>query len=612
MKPGHILNKFYYLDTKLYFKLERRNLTYRLIPARNTILASIILVFNLSFLPAQQQETLDSLINSLERAQTTQQRYKILLSIVDYYSAQSDYEKAIQYAKSALIEAENEGNTMDKAHALFIIGDLQETVDQYDKAIENYNVSYRNYREVEDKKGMADLCYSLSDIYKKKGFYRRSMERCLEGLDLYKNLKDTSGIADIYNCMGSLYKYQDELGKSIEYYSKSLNLRMSMNDREGIAQSYNNIGVVHALSGNYHLAMDYYNMALDIHIETGSLKNEAIVYGNIANIYLTKGEYQKAYDYIIKSIKINEEIDYKRGIAIQYQTLGRYYDLMGNTEQAVKNYLTAYDKFNELGRLEYQKNITSILSDIFLREGDFKRAYNYLKENRSFSDSLFDIEKMKSIATLEQEYLNLRQIEEHMLKNQRSKVLLFASSVTLILLLIIFSLLYSRQKIKINQQKLKLHNIELEKRQVEYDLELRQKEITASTISQARKNETINDVINRLKASLDNLKQENIPVITNIIEELSDNTNSDIWQEFEIRFLQVHTDFYDNLMKEFPDLTNNEKRLAAFLRLDFSTKEISSITNQSPHSINIARTRLRKKLSLVNKDINLAAFLSRF
>ena len=180
------------------------------------------------------------------------------------------------------------------------------------------------------------------------------------------------------------------------------------------------------------------------------------------------------------------------------------------------------------------------------------------------------------------------------------------------MLILIFSLLYSRQRLRLNEQRLKIQNVELEKKQVEKDLELRQKEITASTLSQARQNEIINDVISRLKASLDNLKEENRPVVTDIIQELSDNTNPDIWQEFEVRFLQVHADFYENLMRKYPELTNNEKRLAAFLRLDFSTKEISSITNQSPHSINIARTRLRKKLGIVNKDINLAAFLSNF
>lgn len=561
---------------------------------------------------AQVNNTQDSLTTELESARSPQERYNILLSIVDMHSSQNNYEKAIQYAKSALIEAENEGNKRDVAQALFIIGDLQETSDQYDKAIENYNESYRNYMEIEDEKGMADLCYSLSDIYKKKGFYQRSMERCLEGLSLYENLKDTLGISRIYNCMGSLYKYQNDLSKSIEYYNKSLELRISMNDREGTALVYNNIGVDHALSGNYDLAMDYYRMALDIHIETGSLKNEAIVYGNIASAYMTRGEYEKAYDYIIKSIEINKEVDYKRGIAIQYENLGRYYNLIGDKELAIKNYIIAYNMFNELGRLEYQKDITAVLSEVFANNGDYEKAYRYLQENKSYSDSLFDVEKMKSIATLEQEYLNLRQIEEHRLQDQRSRIMLLASVSSLIMLIIIFSLLYSRQRLKLNEQRLKIQNVELEKKQVEKDLELRQKEITASTLSQARKNEIINDVISKLKASLDNLKDENRPVINDIIQELSDSANPDIWQEFEVRFLQVHADFYDNLMSKYPELTNNEKRLAAFLRLDFSTKEISSITNQSPHSINIARTRLRKKLGIVNKDINLAAFLSNF
>jgi tetratricopeptide (TPR) repeat protein len=582
---------------------------------RNFLISLVFLcTFPLFILPlnAQENGTSDSIIAKLEAARSTDERYNILLSSVDLYTSHGDYEKAVQYAKSALIEAQNEGKKRDIAHSLFIIGDLQESNDQYDRAIESYNESYRLYMEIEDEKGMADLCYSLGDIYKKKGFYQRSMERCLEGLSLYQNLEDTLGLSRIYNCMGSLYKYQDDLGKSIEYYNKSLDLTMDMNYREGSALVYNNIGVVHALSGNYDLALDYYKMALVIHIETAVRKNEAIVYGNMANAYLAKGEYQEAYDHLTRSIEINKEIDYKRGIAVQYENLGRYYYTIGDTGSAIQNYLIAYKMFNELRRLEYQKDIALTLSEVFSDIGDYEKAYKYLRENKKYSDSLFDVEKMKSIATLEQEYLNLRQIEEHRLKDQRSKIMLVASLSSLIMLIIIFSLLYSRQRLKLNQHKLTILNVELEKKQVEKDLEIRQKEITASTLSQARQNEIINDVISRLKSSLSNLKEQNQPVINDIIQDLSDNANPDIWQEFEVRFLQVHADFFENLIKKYPDLTNNEKRLAAFLRLDFSTKEISSITNQSPHSINIARTRLRKKLDIANTDINLASFLSNF
>jgi len=41
-----------------------------------------------------------------------------------------------------------------------------------------------------------------------------------------------------------------------------------------------------------------------------------------------------------------------------------------------------------------------------------------------------------------------------------------------------------------------------------------------------------------------------------------------------------------------------------------TTREISSITGQSYRSIELARTRLRKKLNLTNSDTGLVEFLS--
>ena len=83
-----------------------------------------------------------------------------------------------------------------------------------------------------------------------------------------------------------------------------------------------------------------------------------------------------------------------------------------------------------------------------------------------------------------------------------------------------------------------------------------------------------------------------------------------IWEEFEVRFAKTHGDFYDRLVKAFPDITLNERRLCAFLKLDMTTKEISTITGQSIRAIEIARTRLRKKFSLNQSDISLFEFLS--
>ncbi len=63
------------------------------------------------------------------------------------------------------------------------------------------------------------------------------------------------------------------------------------------------------------------------------------------------------------------------------------------------------------------------------------------------------------------------------------------------------------------------------------------------------------------------------------------------------------------LQKKHPFITANESRLCAFVKIGLKSHEISSITNQSVHSIEVARTRLRKKLGLTNTRKTLSNYL---
>ena len=94
-----------------------------------------------------------------------------------------------------------------------------------------------------------------------------------------------------------------------------------------------------------------------------------------------------------------------------------------------------------------------------------------------------------------------------------------------------------------------------------------------------------------------------------VIKDINKNSEQDIWPEFEIRFKETHADFYKNLTTRFPNLTPNELKLCAFLKLNMSTKEISELTNQNPDSLKIARHRLRAKLGL-SRPVNIVNFLN--
>lgn len=80
-------------------------------------------------------------------------------------------------------------------------------------------------------------------------------------------------------------------------------------------------------------------------------------------------------------------------------------------------------------------------------------------------------------------------------------------------------------------------------------------------------------------------------------------------KEFYIQIEEIHKDFHLKLKTNFPDLTILEKRLAGLLRLNLSTKEISTLLNISPKSVEVARYRLKKKMNL-NKDMTLNNFIN--
>ena len=65
------------------------------------------------------------------------------------------------------------------------------------------------------------------------------------------------------------------------------------------------------------------------------------------------------------------------------------------------------------------------------------------------------------------------------------------------------------------------------------------------------------------------------------------------------------------LRDEFKDLSPNEQKLCAFLRLNLNTKEIANLMSISVRGVELARYRLRKKLDL-HKGQNLSKFIMKY
>jgi DNA-binding NarL/FixJ family response regulator len=86
--------------------------------------------------------------------------------------------------------------------------------------------------------------------------------------------------------------------------------------------------------------------------------------------------------------------------------------------------------------------------------------------------------------------------------------------------------------------------------------------------------------------------------------------NAQEWEQFARHFDSVHSNYLKKLKHYCPDLSTSELKLAAYLRLNLSTKEIAQLMNISIRGVETSRYRLRKKLGITNGEANLSNFLT--
>ncbi|MFZ5940964.1 MAG: hypothetical protein ACOYXB_10370 [Bacteroidota bacterium] len=123
-----------------------------------------------------------------------------------------------------------------------------------------------------------------------------------------------------------------------------------------------------------------------------------------------------------------------------------------------------------------------------------------------------------------------------------------------------------------------------------------------------------NKLLNSLKQELSRLSsQATSEMVKSELKRISRQIDKDIkkeknWEVFDRYFDEVHQEFLGRLRDLHPELTPNELRLSAYLRMNISTKEIAPLMNISVRGVEISRYRLRKKLQL-DRDVNLIDYI---
>lgn len=473
---------------------------------------------------------------------------------------------------------------------------------KYKNGVLHGEKAFNIYSKLGLEKEAARILTDVADYNFKLGNKHFSFNNVLTAMELAKKHQDTITIRECSLIMERIHYYYHNDEKTSRLYNKFV----SMSNENEIEQTQR----TKALNNLFYYPIlkeeidSIITVAEEIYEKYKINSHLVSIYLNAVLKYTDLSEMELAEKYLKKSLPLLRNI---KDSGYYYSAEG-YYNLMNNdfnksieSENLAKLYLNKGDFNPQMLLRSYD-----ILQWIYMTRGDFKNAYDNLKNLTDIYIDLVNDEKIIELSKSINELQNTR-VEE---QNNSYKYIIKIAIIALIIVLvgtILFSYAY------IQRRKLLKKNLQLEDEKYKNELKAKDDMIKVKRLQQYQESVFIQGLI----CKLDEISKSKDITTSNtrlkeIVRELEGRNDISNWIEVEKSLEGNNNTFLENLVKTHPDLTINERRLCTFIHMNMSTKEISNITNQTINGINAARTRLRKKFGLTGDDKSLITYLDKF
>ncbi len=437
---------------------------------------------------------------------------------------------------------------------------------------------------------------NLGLLYLENGYY-------LEALLIYQDLRKKATanknekkiISSYLNNIGYIYYQLNDLKVARKYFLMGLSKNPSVNDQIAI---YQNLGDTYFKESNLKKAYHYQMIALVLSKKINSKTGIAKSYILIGKIYLKQKQYQKSKYLFENALKICKENNFLRkeaDILILLSSLDENWKNNANLEKII----------NRIDQLDAKLETPFIKLEII----KLKLRSSYLKKN---ADELYaqhlDFIKIQNTIILRQQNNKIQKKEQTIQHIKRrnayaiayqQKEFKYKTYILICLFLIILIILLASNIMYHLKNKRAILQSEIEKNKTKilrYNLELQAKNLVFEELHK-----------------LTELSTNNPSQLDETLQKLYIKTREQIkkeskWLEFHDLFNDIDKDFMDKLVKKYPNLTENERRLCCFIRMNLTSDEIINILNIAKNTLKSSRFRIHKKMG-INQGERLADFI---
>jgi len=473
--------------------------------------------------------------------------------------------------------------------------------------------------------------------------YHKSLGQYFLSLKQDEKENDLAGKAEDLNNIGNIFFTLKDYKKALDYYHQAQETYRRLNMPDAVHSQYFPIAKVYQETGQFDSAWNCLCKAtLYFRGSKGNTKDLMFAYFYSARLFNSRLEVKLAEKYYDSALTLSTRIDNTEVFLGCLLGKSELYQKAKDYRKAIEPALEGLNASRKIGDPADMMQFHELLYESYKQLNKPDLAFYNLEEYHKLNDSLEAVKLNTDFLRLSQGYEVLtEQKENEILKQQNHNYQLtqkfYITAVILGLSLILLLVIFLRQQRKMlrfknqiidhekqvkaklittigNEKNDKIRMIsehqeaivlaESEKAGVQAELERKNNDLLTASTYMIRTNEKLGEISANLRTVASQLQKSSSinGELHETLEAIEKLATKDTWENFRNKFVDVHPNFFKNLNERCPGLTQNEMKLAAMIRMNLSSKDISKITMQQHNSINVARYRLRKKLKIDSED----------
>lgn len=467
------------------------------------------------------------------------------------------------------------------------------------------------FREVETQLKIVDFPNLTHWVHTQIGFYYYTYNHYVESANYYSEVayildnhpeEITVQATDIYRKIGYFYGTIGQYKQGITYLTKALQL--TTKDNINYTSLLNAIGNFAIKDKQEALAYPYLIQAKNLAESQGDFLRYAKILGDLAIIENNKQNWEKAISYLEEDISLSKKIDDKKNTMFALLSLAQVYWDKNDIDNAKKTALEAFSYAQTLNYVKgFEYDIMKLLLEISIVEKDEKRELLYRRNLTTLNEYISETEGQKAIdqinwdAEIELINLQLESQRYHYEKINYQRLLFISLSFSLGCVLVFVYRIYKKQLSKqaflyeSNILKIEKEMAESEKRWQDTSLSLDSyKEYLADKTKQIN---ILEIELNKLKDSTSTKSQAERMKLEQTIS--SHLMTDESWLVFKKTFQTEQSDYYTNLMNQFPELTDSNLRVILLQKLNLTNQETANILGITIEAVKKTKQRLKKK-----------------